>query len=276
MSPQHHEVGVGATAELSLRASVATLVRVLFKHPENDELMLALERKAMLCETDSGSKVDVKCQPFGGAIRILDLNIVGQLLGDFHFDDERSRAEQDFRILIRPAAWPLLRDFCLEHMNLENDRVFETDPRRELAEEFAETLEIDLRLDQYVCQPVATIVENEATPTDNIHGKGTPTVRIYRIFEASITDLSLRHVMIEASESLSRDDLVQLAVADARNGGRGTANAILTLPWRRLHEAYQAVAPEARNRPVMFGENQLYETVATVLDEITVPKYLRL
>ena len=82
--------------------------------------------------------------------------------------------------------------------------------------------------------------------------------------------------MLKASESLSREDLCELAVADARNGGRGTANAILALPWRRLHEAYRAVAPEARNSPVMFGQNQLYETVATVLDGIAVPKYLRL
>ena len=41
---------IGATDELSLRVSVATLVRVLFEHPKNGDLMLALERKATLLE----------------------------------------------------------------------------------------------------------------------------------------------------------------------------------------------------------------------------------
>jgi hypothetical protein len=36
----------GAAGKLSLRVSVATLVRVLFEHPLDGELMLALERKA--------------------------------------------------------------------------------------------------------------------------------------------------------------------------------------------------------------------------------------
>lgn len=59
---------------MSLRVSVATLVRVLFKNPKNDEFMPALKRKATLRETDNGRVVEVKSQPFGGAIRILELN----------------------------------------------------------------------------------------------------------------------------------------------------------------------------------------------------------
>src|SRR5688500_121371 len=39
------EVGIGATDELSLRVSVAALVRVLFEHPDDGTLMLAIERK---------------------------------------------------------------------------------------------------------------------------------------------------------------------------------------------------------------------------------------
>ena len=48
MTVNPDEIGVGATDELSLRVSVATLVRVLFKNPSDDELLLALERKATL------------------------------------------------------------------------------------------------------------------------------------------------------------------------------------------------------------------------------------
>jgi hypothetical protein len=59
-----------------------------------------LERKATLRE----DKVEVKSQPFGGAIRILDLDTIHDMIGDFHFDSERSRTEQDFRLFIRPST----------------------------------------------------------------------------------------------------------------------------------------------------------------------------
>ena len=80
MTVNPDEIGVGATDELSLRVSVATLVRVLFKNPNNDELMLALERKATLRRTAEGGAVRVKSQPYGGGIRILDLSTVHDLV----------------------------------------------------------------------------------------------------------------------------------------------------------------------------------------------------
>ena len=70
---------IGATDELSLRVSVATLVRVLFENPRDGELMIALERRATLRETKSGPVVHIRSQPFGGAIRIRDLNAVREL-----------------------------------------------------------------------------------------------------------------------------------------------------------------------------------------------------
>jgi hypothetical protein len=121
-----HNPGIGATDELSLRVSVATLVRVLFENSIDGKLMLALERKATLHK----GEVEVKCQPFGGAIRILDLEAVHGLLGDFHFDSERSRAEQDFRIFIRPSAWSVVREFCIQHLSFVANPILETNPMR--------------------------------------------------------------------------------------------------------------------------------------------------
>src|SRR5215510_2267329 len=229
MIPMHPEIRVGATAELSLRVSVATLVRVLFKNPNNDELMLALERKATLHETDNGRAIKVKSQPFGGAIRIMDLNALHNLIGDFHFDSERSRAEQDFRLLIRPSAWSALREFCLQHIRREDDPILETGPARELVEEFADALKFNLQREQYIRKPVATLVENEAAPTENIHADGWPTVRIYRIFEASITDPSLSQLIMKNSQSLSDQGLQKQAWEDFQNGGEGRVNAALAL-----------------------------------------------
>jgi hypothetical protein len=273
MTPNAQDIPIGATDELSLRVSVATLVRVLFKNPNNDELMLALERRATLRQSESEGSIRVKSQPFGGAIRILDLRALRDVLGDFHFDSERSRAEQDFRIFIRPSAWSSLQEFCLEHISLDKDLILETSPTRELVEEFAETLGIDLRPEQYVCRPVATVVENKATSTENIYAGGTPTVRVYRIYEASITDALLAHVMLKRSAGLSQRSLCELAIADAQRGGKGKANAVLALPWERLQGNYRAMLPAERNGPIMFEENRLDSTVAAILEEISVPRY---
>ena len=272
----HNEIGVGATADLSLRVSIATLVRVLFEHPKDGDLMLALERRATLHETESGRAVEVKSQPFGGAIRIRDLTALHDLVGNFHFDSEDSLSEQDFRIFIRPSNWSAVREFCIQHLSYVDDSILETDPTRELVEEFDDALKLNLKPEQYVSKPVATVVEDEATPTENIRATGVPTVRVYRVFEAFITDASLAHTMIKNSESFSYQDLHKLAFEDTQNGGMGRANAILALSLKRITDAYLAMPPQERNAPILFEENRLDETVPIVLEDITVPKYQRL
>jgi hypothetical protein len=267
-----HNPGIGATPEFSLRVSVATLVRVVFKHPINGEWMLALERKATLHETT----VEVKSQPFGGAIRILDLDTIHDLIDDFHFDSERSRSEQDFRLFIRPSAWSVLREFCIQHLSRVADPILETDPARELTEEFDDALKINLQPGQYVSAPVATVVEDEAAPTRNINAIGYPTVRVYRVFEASITDSALAHAMLKNSASLSHERISELALEDARNGGKGRANAMLVLPLKHLTDNYSGMPPKECNAPILFEKHRLDETVPAMLEGIIVPKYQRL
>jgi hypothetical protein len=266
-----HTPGIGATKELSLRVSVATLVRVVFRHPGNGEWMLAIERKATLRE----NKVEVKSQPFGGAIRILDLETILDLIGDFHFDSERSRTEQDFRLFIRPSSWSAVREFCVEHLNHADDPFLETDPTRELVEEFDEALKMNLMPDQYIYKPIATLIEDDPAPTENIHARGLLTARVYRIFEATISDSSFAHAMIGNSEGLSHQDLCKLALNDAQNGGKGRVNAVLALPLKRITDAYLALSPEERNAPILFAGYQLDETVSAVLEGIAAQKYQR-
>ena len=273
MKANHGEIGVGATEDLSLRVSVATLVRVLFEHPGDGELMLALERRATLHETEKGRVVEVKSQPFGGAIRILDLNAICDLIGEFHFDSEQSRSEQDFRIFIRPSDWSTVREFCIKHFNRVDDPILETDPGRELAEEFADVLKINLKPHQYFHKPAATVVEDDPAPTENVHAQEYPTARVYRIFEAHLSDTSLANTIMTDSARLSHQDLCELALEDSQNGGMGRANAILALPMKLISDVYLAMSPEERNAPISFEENRLDETVPVVLDGITVPKY---
>ncbi len=262
----------GAAGELTLRVSVATLVRVLFERPRGGELMLALERKATVREGADRQQVRVRAQPFGGAVQFRSLTPLQTLIRDFSFDSERSRAENDFRILIRPAAWDVVRQFCLEHLDDVDSPVLDPDPARELAEEFAEALAINLKPNQYTRRPIGTVVENHPTATDNPRAPGYSTARIYRIYEARIVDASLSRAMLANSERYSDQDLHDQALVEARNGGRGRANAILALPVKRLTEAYWAMSPEARVAPVSFiNGHELDGNVSAVLEGVAVP-----
>jgi hypothetical protein len=266
-------IGIGATNELNLRVSVASLVRVLFEHPRNSELMLALERKATLLGNKDGHFVEVKAQPFGGAIRIHDLNALQHSVGNFHFDSEQSRSEQDFRIFIPAAAWEAVQQFCLQSFRQPSDPALESDPGRELVEEFSDALKMDFRADPFTYKPVGIVVENDPSPTENIYARGGPTVRIYRIFESRLVDAALINAMLMNSKSQSNKNLRELALKDARNNGKGWANAVLTLPLKQLEALYLAASPEARNRPISFQDHQLDETVSAILEDIPVPKY---
>ena len=268
--------GLGPTPDLSLRVSVATLVRVVFSHPISGERMLALEQKATLLEGAQEAAIDVRSQPFGGAIRILDLNALQARIGDFHFDSARARSEQDLRVFIHPASWPVLRAFCIQRLSQAADPVLEIDPARELVEEFHDALEFDLQPHHYTCVPVGTVVENEPTPTANIHARGIFTVRIYRVFETHISDPVLARSMVENSQRSDDRALRRLAWADFQNGGKGRANAVLALPLKPLRAWYAAMTPGERNLPVVYQQHRLNETVAAVFDDLRVPKYQRL
>ena len=267
--------GVGATEELTLRVSVATLVRVVFEGREHGGWWLALEWKGTLRTGENRPRIEIKSQPFGGAVRIRDLSALRDLIGDFHFDSERSRSEQDLRIFIKPSHWEVVREACIQRLSHIDDPILETDPGRELAEEFADALRIDLKTDQYISRPIATVVEDTPAPTENVHAEGYLTARVYRVYEAAILDTSLVDRMMESSTRYSTPDLLELVVEDAREGGKGRANAILVLPMERLRDHYLVTPPEERNASTLFEGNRLDETVAVVLEGISVPKYRR-
>lgn len=273
--PLEMGIGVGPTEGWSLRVSVAALVKVVFVHPENSEVMLALERKATLLEARSGRIVEVSSRPFGGALRILDLEAFRKRIGDFHFDSEKSRREQDLRIFIDPSAWQRVRNFCLEQLSTSEQRVLESDPWRELTEEFNEALGIDLVSEQLGCRPVGSVLEETARPTGNAYARGFPTARMYRIFEARVLDRSLIQIMLSTHERVSNHALQEMALEDARRGGRGWANSILTLPLRQLSAHYASAARDLPDHPVTFEGHRLDETLAAILEEVTVPDYRR-
>jgi hypothetical protein len=169
----------------------------------------------------------------------------------------------------------VLREFCIQQLSRVDNSILESDPSRELVEEFDDALKINLQPEQYVSQSVATVVEDEATPTENIRAKGIPTVRVYRIFETLITDSVLAQLMIRKSEDHSTQTLRDLAWRDFQNGGKGRANAVLALPLNQIVDFYLSTSAEERDFPVVFQENHLDETVSAILEGVTTPKYRR-
>ncbi len=265
--------GVGSTAELSLRVSVATLDRVVFTSPEDGESMLALEHKATLFSNQGEPHVVVKAQPFGGAIRFLRYANLQNLIGNFHFDRERSRFEGDFRIFIRPSDWETVRDYCLASFKQGVNSDLESNPERELVEEFEDTLRVTLQPDQYHLKPVGIVMENKPVPTRNVRAAGSPTARIYRVFEVEIVDPALCQDMIENSEQNPNTILGELAMEDARSGGSGRANAMLAVPLKVIRDFYLLTAPELRHTPIDFENTKLDGNVPAIFEDVYVPAF---
>ena len=255
--------------------SVATLDRVVFPHPQDGTTLLALERKASLLP-EPGHGAYVRAQPFGGGVRILDPNPLQSLVGTLHFDSDRSRSEQDFRILIPASAWEQVKQFCLQHLANTQDTYLESDPHRELLEEFAEVLDLHLEREQYTCRSGGFVIENHPAPTTNAYARGQPTLRIYRIFEVQVIDERLCAAMLKGSRQFSDQDLGRLALQDLQKGGQGRANAILTLPLSQVRAAYLDIPPEMRYRAITVAGHRLDKSVLAILEDVEVPQYQRL
>lgn len=257
-----------------LRASVATYNQVIFPHPDNGVMMLALERKGTVMKDGT---VSVMSQPFGGGIRILNPTALQKIIGNIQFDSERSKEEKDFRILIPPSKWELIKEYCLHHLEFEDDEDIdlEAEPDRELTEEFLETINVKINPGQYSVQPMGFVIENSPVQSKNDYARGQLTVHLYRIFKVQIIDIILCRVMLSISQLYSDQELGERALQDFDYGGKGRANTILTLPLNQVVDSYLTLAPEVRYRNLVVENHELDESVLAVLD-VDVPQYQRL
>jgi hypothetical protein len=256
-----------------LRVSVATYNRVLFQNPDDGSQMLALERQATVLED---SRVNVRAQPFGGGIHILNPTPLKKIVGKIEFDSERSKHEQDFRILIPPSKWELIKEYCLRHLKDEEDIELESEPDRELTEEFFETIRVKLSLGQYTVQPQGFVIENNPVRSGNRYARGQLTVRLYRIYEVRIVDAMLCRIMMTISQLYSDQDVGRLALQDFENYGKGCFNTILTLPMDRVTDAFRTLTPQERYREIIVDDHILEESVLAILTDVDVPQYERL
>ena len=265
MKQKQYHPGVGPTGELSLRVSVAVLVRVLFKNPLDGKMMIALERTATLINDEGKPDVVVKAKPFGGGVRLLQTQKLKQLIGDYHYDSERSREEADLRIMINPDQWEKVKEICRDHLIDGEDGFINSSPVRELTEEFEDNLGERIISDVYSLTPREMLVEEKLTATENVNAPGIPTKRIYYLFDALLEDLRIIEMMIDNNRQFSDLDLQIMAIEDARHGGKGRANAVLTVSLEKLMEFYRS-SPKESGTPIMFEGHQLDGNVPAILD----------
>jgi hypothetical protein len=260
---------VNTSTPALLRVSVAALCRVVFDHPHDHSTWLAFERRATLLPGPP-PQVGVTVVAYGGAVRLIEPGALAGLVPDFCYDSARSEAEQDFRILIPPAAWPAVRDFCLTQLSNPESDVLDATPHRELSEEFDETLHWQVSPGQYDTSVLGTVVEAVPVPTDNPRAQGAPTVRVYRIFENRLLDQALIGALL-SSVQRSDAELAADAAADAAHGGPGRANAACALPLTEVTSALTALSPGARAQPFSVAGHRLDASISALFPDLFVP-----
>jgi hypothetical protein len=265
MTQKQPDPKVRLTKDLSLRVSVAALVRVLFTNPEDGIEMLVLERTATLTNSKRRAAI-VKVKPFGGGLRILKPMKLKKLIGDFQYDSERSLEEGDFRIHIRPEQWENVKKICQEHLTLQNQGIIETSPVRELSEEMHDSLQIQLNPEDFTLSTGMLLIEERMTATENIHAPGTPTKRVYYLFEARLKNSHIMEMILENSLLYSDQDLERIAYKDAQQGGKGRANAVITMPLDHLVAFYRSVSVEKRESALSYAGHLLDGNVSAILE----------
>jgi hypothetical protein len=145
--------------------------------------------------------------------------------------------------------------------------ILDSSPERELAEEFEDTLHVRITPNHYRLRPRATIVEDSPGATDNVRAEGLRTVRIYYVFEAWMEDPETIALMLANSRRYSDKDLQEMAWEDAQRGGRGRANAVLTLGLDDLKDVNRSIPTEERGGLVRITGHQLDGNVVAILEK---------
>lgn len=167
-----------------LRVSVASLSRLTVD--VHGESYVVLER---VPARGPGPR-EYRCQPLGGAVQILDATAFARGAARFDFDSLRSQAEADCRILVNPADWPRVRDFCVRELET-GGRILESSPDRELVEELSDALQSPVDPSMLSSRAIGTWVRDDAVTTENRRAAGLPTVRVYRIWSSLVCDRRL-------------------------------------------------------------------------------------
>lgn len=271
-----NSIGFGTGTDFSLRVSVAAIVAVKFIEPKNKKTLLALERTATTHIIKDKPEVTVKAKPFGGGARLLDPKRLNELIGGFNFDSERSLQEEDFRILINPVNWEIIKGICTAHLKETDNGILDTGPERELEEEFEDSLGLKIQPEDYSLKSNGMVIEDSPANTKNINAPGLPTVRVYYLYEALIKNPQIINLMLYNSNKYSDHDLAGIAHKDFKDGGKGRANTILVVDPDKLRRSYQSVPVSRQGELLTFEEHLFDGNVPALFGDLSNHKYQRI
>jgi hypothetical protein len=169
--------------------------------------------------------------------------------------------------------WQAVKRVCVEQFNQNQGPIFETDPNRELVEEFFDTLHIYLTPNQIFTYQGEIIIEEHPSSSHNTRALGYPTVRVYNVYENWIKDTQIIEMILENSRSITNIKLKEMALSDAKNGGSGRENAVVALPYTELVEFLSRLPIEKRIKRVAYKGHIISPSVFAILEGIANPKY---
>jgi hypothetical protein len=175
--------------------------------------------------------------------------------------------------MIQQDSWEAVKGFCLAQFRTTKDTVLESHPARELVEEFNDSMQIQLTPDMYRVNSLGAVIENQPAQTDSVRAAGSPTVRIYHIFEANLVSQPLIESILYNSARVTSENLREDAMKDEHLGGRGRANAILAMSLRDLKNHLNTIPPRKRGTQFLFKGEPLDGNVLAVFMEVDTPKY---
>lgn len=234
-------------------------------------MRLALELKATAVGPRQNPQASVRSQPFGGAVRIADLDRFHAAVGDFTFDSERSQAECDLRVYIEPQRLPVFHRFCLEGEGQGLQP--EGDLTRELQEEFEDCLGLVPSLNEFSITRVGLFWEGLPAPTRNDRAPGVPTVRFYWVYEAQVRSPALCQSLLASSDANPPAALRRLAIEDYQRGGSGRKNSVFLASQDDLREIYLSLPQAERASRLPFREAVLESNVPVILQGVDSPLF---
>jgi hypothetical protein len=249
----------------NLRVSVASLCRVTFDHPDEGSPWLAFERRATV-HPGPPPQAFVTLVAFGGAAQLRQAQALAAVVPGFSFDSHLSEAEQDFRILIPPAAWPVVRAFCLSHLSDPLHSIIDASPDRELAEEFSEDLNWEIAASHYTAASIGAVIEDTPVPSDNARAAGALTVRVYQIHEVRLLDTQLIQAILDGN---NKPD--SALVSSAVQSSLGRANAASALPAAHVTAAIHALIPAAQPQPFTVNGHRFDPSASALFPEFSLP-----
>ena len=88
-----------------------------------------------------------------------------------------------------------------------------------------------------------------------------------------MNDQEIIKMLIDNNRRYSDSDLQEMANEDARQGGKGRANAIFTVFLDELIEFYRSIPIEKRNGYIQYEGHQLDGNVSAIINDDNYQKY---